>query len=470
MKKATLTKSTFLIFVCLLFSIQPLLSDTPRMEFITDGIVKLGINKQWGGGIGYFSRLGGDSRNVINYMDRGRNIQQSFYGSKDSNIYDNWRFNPVQGGDAHGYFSKVISKVNYGDAIYVKTKPLDWKPYKHLAPLETSSYMEQWITLREGVAQIVYRFKYYGNKTHVLYDQEMPAAFFIKYLSTLAYYKNGAIRYKYSQDIPINNGDGYGINAFLTNHEDWAAFVNNTSGKWGCGIFTPSTNRITYYKSTGPGGSSGFGASYFAPLGRHTLKPNFNVKYTAYLFIANVKDIRTKFNNIRINGLQLVKNGGFEKKRSPYHYPTSWGQATDGGGSHQYYTNCGEWVYKGKCSVALIAQSAGNWELPYYIQTINGVTGNTKYRIKFRVKCANLFNGSAGIRIIQFRRNGTLISDSGIISASRVSGDLSNFKYKEFLYKLNSATFKIQIRLQLNSLDAWAKVAFDNVVFTLANP
>lgn len=467
MKKATLTKLTFLIFVCFLFSIQPLLSDTPQMEYITDGIIKLGINKAWGGGIGYFSRVGADQLNVINHMDRGRNIQQAFYGSKNGIFIGDveWRFNPVQGGDANGNFSRVMRKINYGDAIYVKTKPLDWAKDN----VETPCIMEQWITLRGGVAQIVYYFTYNGTQNHQEWSQEMPAPYFIEYLENLAYYKNGAIRYIYQSEIPINNGVGTGgSNGSLTNGEAWAAYVNTVGEGWGCGVYTPNTYDITYFRSTGGGGSGGFATSYFAPLRWYSLTPGFNVKYTAYLYIANVSDIRSKFNNISQNGLQLAFNGDFEQAAGSN--PYSWHPATDAGGSHTYHTSGGQYVYDGNCSVALTAQSSGSWELPYYQQIQEGVTGGTQYKISFRVKCENLYNGTAGIRIIQFNKNGQFLSDSGIMSASEVSGNHSNFQYKDFQFTTHSAAIKIEIRLQLNSLDSWARVWFDSLRFRLKNP
>lgn len=209
--------------------------------------------------------------------------------------------------------------------------------------------------------------------------------------------------------------------------------------------------------------------SHFAALGEvYTLVPGFNVQYTAYLHIANVADIRSKFSQIRQNGLQLAYNGSFESASGSL--PASWYKATDSGGSHTYHTSGGQYVYDGNCSVALTAQSSGSWELPYWIQTQAGVTGATKYKISFRVKCENLYNGTAGIRIIQFNKQGKFLSDSGIISASEVSGNHSSFIYKEFQYTTHSQAATIEVRLQLNSLDSWARVWFDAVRFTLKDP
>jgi hypothetical protein len=62
------------------------------------------------------------------------------------------------------------------------------------------------------------------------------------------------------------------------------------------------------------------------------------------------------------------------------------------------------------------------------------------------------------------------LSDSGIITASKVKGNQQTFKYKEFKFKTLRNAFTIEIRLQLNSRDSWARVWFDDIKFKLANP
>jgi hypothetical protein len=461
MKRSNFLKSVLLILVCVAFSYQPLF---PAIEYINNGTIKLGINNQWGGGIGYFSHMV-DVKNVINRRDTGRNIQQSFYGDYNGFWYNNeeWRYNPVQGGDLHGNGSIINSKVNWGDAIYVKTNPKDWARNN----VSTGDVMEQWITLRGDVAQIVYRYKYKGSGESTSQNQEMPAPYFVSDLSTLAYY-SGGLKYKYSSQIPVNNGDGTGSNGNLTTGEYWAAYVNTAPGKWGCGVLTPGTNYIEYFKSTGSGGVTGFATSYFGPIRNLKLVDDFDIQYTAYLKIGNVVDIRNRFNNIRSNGMQIAHNGSFETPSGSN--PDKWTPATDSGGSHTYHTSGGSNVYDGSDSVALTAQSSGPWELPYFKQTQNGVTGSTWYKFKFRAKCESLYNGTAGIRVIQFNKYGNFLSDSGIISASELSGNHSSFQYRTFNFKTHGSAFIIEIRLQLNSLDSWARVWFDAVSFTLKNP
>lgn len=450
--------------LCAMLTVLQIPAASP-LEYIQNGTIKLGINTSWGGGIGYFSHMV-DVKNVINRYDTGRNIQQSFYGDPNGQIFDGveWRYNPVQGGDMHGNGSAILAKVNWGDALYVKTAPKDWSRDN----VTTPDIMEQWITLRGDVAQIVYRYRYNGAGETTFQHQEMPAPYFVYDLANLAFY-SGGYQYRTRSQIPCHD-EGQG-NANLTTGESWAAYVNAASPSgWGCGILTPGTSYIEYFRSYDP--SSGdsdtsWNTNYFGPIRTLKLTSGFAVQYTAYMKIGNLSDIRDRFVNIKNNRLDLAYNGSFESGGSA---PQNWTAASDSGGSHTYHTGGGAYAYDGSDSVALTAQSNGStWILPYWAQTQNGVAGNTAYKIRFRVLCEQLYAGTAGIRIIQFNKNGGLLNDSGILAASEVSGNHAGFQYKEFNFVTKPLTARIEIRLQLNSRDDWARVWFDQVKFSLKN-
>ena len=287
---------------------------------------------------------------------------------------------------------------------------------------------------------------------------------------TLAYY-NGGYNYITRSQLPINNGGG--SNGGVNTPENWAAYITNASTTgWGCGALFTGTSKIGYYRSYDPAendSDTSKNTNYFHPKRTFALGQGYNVQYTCYLKIGNLSDIRTRFLNIRSNGLDLALNGSFES--GSISNPSNWFIGTDNGGTHTYCTAGGTYVYDGTDSVALTAQSNGSiWVLPYWKQTQYGITGGTAYKFKFRVKCEQLNAGISGIRIIQFTKNGAYLADSGIIAASVVSGTQSTFQYKEFNFTTNSNTGIIEIRLQLNSLDTWARVWFDTVKFSLKNP
>ena len=55
------------------------LKDPADYLFLDNGQVRLGVKKSSGAGIAWFS-MSGSERNLINHWDRGRLVQQSYYG------------------------------------------------------------------------------------------------------------------------------------------------------------------------------------------------------------------------------------------------------------------------------------------------------------------------------------------------------------------------------------------------------
>ncbi len=68
--------------------------------YLRNSDLKVGILKNSGAGIGYFSKAG-STKNLLNHYDRGRLVQQSYYGDVDGSrwVTKEWRYTPVQGGD-----------------------------------------------------------------------------------------------------------------------------------------------------------------------------------------------------------------------------------------------------------------------------------------------------------------------------------------------------------------------------------
>lgn len=50
--------------------------------YLDNGQIRLGVKTASGGGIGYLS-VAGSARNLLNHFDRGRLVQQSYYGNPD---------------------------------------------------------------------------------------------------------------------------------------------------------------------------------------------------------------------------------------------------------------------------------------------------------------------------------------------------------------------------------------------------
>ena len=145
--------------------------EIPEQEiFIQNDTHKLGIDLLWGGALSYLEDLDSnvqavsvdgqikvdsnaseryntksvnDNVNLINRNDTGRLVQQSYYGTLDYDhgVYmeNDWRYNPVQGGNQFNDASKIVDLRVTENSIYIKCRPLDWAKEKEYI---TPSYME----------------------------------------------------------------------------------------------------------------------------------------------------------------------------------------------------------------------------------------------------------------------------------------------------------------------------------------
>src|SRR5436190_8561687 len=61
-------------------------ADTDDFVFLDNSHLKLGVKKSSGAGIAWLSASGSE-RNLINHFDRGRLVQQSYYGKEDGSLW-----------------------------------------------------------------------------------------------------------------------------------------------------------------------------------------------------------------------------------------------------------------------------------------------------------------------------------------------------------------------------------------------
>ena len=82
----------------------------PKMSYLDNGVVKVGVDLNLGGSITYLSKSGVD-QNMVNSWDFGRQIQMSYYagpvpfapdGKHPKKEWDFIGWNPIQSGDAFG--------------------------------------------------------------------------------------------------------------------------------------------------------------------------------------------------------------------------------------------------------------------------------------------------------------------------------------------------------------------------------
>jgi hypothetical protein len=271
---------------------EPAPEMTPREKFLENDKIKIGVDLSSGGSIFWFSELPG-GRNLMNHADRGRFIQQSYYGKTDGSMWVKkpWRWNPVQGGDYKGKPAKLLEVKETPGTLYVRSVPVNWAGGEDIEDCR----MEEWITLKDQIAKIRFRFTYRGKDIHPPTHQELPAVFVDYALTDLVYYKDT----EPWTDKPISQDRPGWPNEGRKPTENWAGFVG-PDGR-GVGVLFPGTDRITTYRHPGPAGPKGGGCSYFAPIRTMSITPGLVFEYDIYLTMGSAEEMRARFKPIALN-------------------------------------------------------------------------------------------------------------------------------------------------------------------------
>jgi hypothetical protein len=264
--------------------------EAAKEKFLENGQVKIGVDLSSGGSIFWFSELPAD-RNLLNHYDRGRFIQQSYYGRPDGSKWVDkpWRWNPVQGGDYKGKPARVLETREEKGSLYIKSIPVNWAGGQDLEECR----MEEWIRLDGKVATIRFRFTYRGKDEHPPAHQELPAVFTDFALADLVLY---AGEQPWQGGPLVKSRPGW-PNESRTATEEWAGFIGS-DGR-GLGVHFPGSTKLTCYRFNGPEGPKGSGCSYFAPVQTMQIKPGFVHDYSIHLTIGTPEEMRGRFAAIR---------------------------------------------------------------------------------------------------------------------------------------------------------------------------
>ena len=255
----------------------------PDPEFIDNGVIRLGIDRSAGGAIFHFGLSGAGSSNLLNHYDKGRFIQQSYYGREDGSDWAGkpWRWNPVQGGGYRGEAAKDVVISRGEDSLRVASQPRHWATGEVVPDAE----MESVITLRGAVAEIDFTFRYAGAEIHPPHHQEMPAVFVDAEYANLVFMSAGEL---------VRRVPGW-PNERIDAEDSWLAYVNDADE--GIGVFFPGTKEVTCYRYRGDGktGPTGSACSYFAPVRTLAITPGFQLRDKVYLTVGSIADIRERF-------------------------------------------------------------------------------------------------------------------------------------------------------------------------------
>lgn len=270
----------------------------PRMSWLDNGTIRLGVDLNLGGAITWLSRSG-VSQNVINSRDWGREVQMSFYGGpvpylagekRPAKEWETLGWNPVQAGDYFGHPSRVLEEKNDGKKLYVKCAPMQW-------PLDNVSgdcTFESWLEL--AGANVIARCRLQNARTdHTSYgarSQELPAVYTNGTFYRLVTYTAD----RPFDDEPLTEPEAKPPPAW--NHwratEHWAALVNERG--WGLGVYNPTSVTFIggFAGEPGAGGASDDPCGYLAPTRLEILDHNITYDFEYALVLGTVPEIRAQ--------------------------------------------------------------------------------------------------------------------------------------------------------------------------------
>ena len=246
----------------------------PTLWYLDNGIIKVGVNLDWGGAISEISHQG---FNLIDDHDAGRLAQVAFYD-------DSSAWNPVQGGDIKDTGSPVLDFTVLSNLIYIKTQPRDWNTGE-LADV----YVEQWVSLDGEAVKVNYKMIHWGTDVHTFHDQEFPCAYVNRSLYRCIIY-NGSKPWTDDTvvELAIEQQSPGSANTYFYPTEFWASFGNDQdfgltlyskdhTAKWAANLFDINTQ---------PG--------YLATVDEFSIEPGTVEEATEYYIVGYYSDARRK--------------------------------------------------------------------------------------------------------------------------------------------------------------------------------
>ena len=300
----------------------------PRMSWLDNGTLRLGVDLAIGGAITYLAES--DKKiNMINSYDWGRQIQMSFYSGPSpfvpdgAEVHTAWKqlgWNPIQSGDCYNYPSEVVEHRNDGNTIYVKCIPKHW-PLKNVPG---QCFFECWFKLEKNTVAARSKLTNHRNdKTQYAgRSQELPAV-----------YSNGPW-YKvvtYVGDKPFTGADptvivdkadgkGWPWRMWAT-PEHWCALLDGNDH--GIGLHLPGACAFTGGFAGGDG-NKGKGGPKDSPTGymtaRHLeiLDHNIAYDYAYTLIVGSLQEIRNHVYSKSVPG--KLPSWNFSSDRQHWHY------------------------------------------------------------------------------------------------------------------------------------------------------
>jgi hypothetical protein len=296
-------------------------AEEPRMSWLENGEIKVGIDLNLGGAITWLSEKDGENR--VNNFDHGRQIQLSYFsgpvpfetsGQKPSEHWRHLGWNPIQAGDDFHNGSEVVEHRNDGTELHVKCIPLQWP----LNRVPGECFLESWLRL-EGKVLIARARLTMARTDTTQYParlQELPAL-----------YANAAFHRVVSYTGPRPySGEAAGVMPHsLTKHpwtfwngtERWSALLDERNE--GLGLITPGRIWFTGGFAGRPGGNDtrATDTGYLAGQGLEILDHNAVHEFGYEVVVGSLAEIRAR---AAVHAPKAPPTWNFANDRQGWHY------------------------------------------------------------------------------------------------------------------------------------------------------
>ena len=272
---------------------------------LDNGIVRVVVDKRWGGAI---REIWYDGENLVNNFDGGRLIGVSPYDDQtvppSGDISDpDWGWNPTPS-DIYDHENRPIEYSFANGVLYVKAHNLHWNPNNKGGGLATAvpsdTLVETWIDLPAAApngVHIKYRITHDGNDYHARFTQELGFVYvqpayrrFVRYAGDTPW-TNAAVAIDESPPIwPVPH-------ASSTVTENWGGFVN--ADDFGLIFWAPQAYPRIYYifHSNPPPAENS--TTYMNPMTFREHEPGTVYETEQYLFAGKWQDARAQIYTLR---------------------------------------------------------------------------------------------------------------------------------------------------------------------------
>jgi len=294
----------------------------PRMSFIENGSVRLGVDLNLGGAITWLSKSGGE--NIVNSWDLGRQIQMSIYsgpvpfavgGKKPAKHWEHLGWNPIQAGDDFGHGSRTLEHTNDGRRMHTVCTPMQWP----LDNVPAECVFETWLELDGSAVKMRCRVRNSRADTrqYPARPQEMPAVYLnAPFHRVVSYtgprpFTGDAIR-----EIPRPAVNPHAWSNWRAT-ERWSALVNDQG--WGLGLWNPSCLDFGggFAGKTGPNDARSAGTGFVTAQSVEILDHNIEFEYRCELILGTVDEIRAR---VVAGGAPAPPSWRFDQDRQGWHY------------------------------------------------------------------------------------------------------------------------------------------------------